>query len=192
MMDSNKPQDQIIEETDTGRSDENVPEAELRDEGGDTGGQPETVIEDAPAEPSDKELLEAEKEKFLRLAAEYDNFRKRSVKERETLYQSARADTVTKLLPVYDNLQRALETPCADEPFFKGIEMTMTQLMEILAGMGVQEISAEGEKFDPERHNAVSRASVPEAESGIITAELQKGFTINGKVIRHSVVQVNE
>ena len=153
--------------------------------------QPEAVVEDAPKDLTAEELLSAEKEKFLRLAAEYDNFRKRSVKERESLYRTAKADTVTKLLPVYDNMSRALETPCSDEAFFKGVEMTTTQLTEILTSLGVAEIPAVGEVFDPERHNAVSQASVEDVDSGIITAEFQKGFMIDGKVIRHSMVQVN-
>ena len=151
----------------------------------------EAVVEDAPKEQTPDELLAAEKEKFLRLAAEYDNFRKRSIKERESLYRTAKSDTVTKLLPVYDNMLRALETPCSDEAYFKGVEMTTTQLTEILKALGVEEIPAVGEPFDPERHNAVSQVSVEDTDSGVITAEFQKGFMIDGKVIRHSMVQVN-
>lgn len=196
-MNSNTPQDEIrdeqVDKAVEKTAEEHAPDNDSASEDihGEAENQPEIVVEDAPLEPTAEDLLEAEKEKFLRLAAEYDNFRKRSVKERDTLYQSARADTVTKLLPVYDNLLRAMETPCTDESFFKGIEMTMTQFVEILNGMGVEEIPAMGEKFDPERHNAVSQASVEGVESGIITTEMQKGFTINGKVIRHSMVQVN-
>ena len=151
----------------------------------------EPVVEDTPKEPTLDELLAAEREKFLRLAAEYDNFRKRSIKERETLYRTAKADTIAKLLPVYDNMSRALEIPCSDEAYFKGVEMTTTQFTELLAGLGVEEIPTVGEAFDPERHNAVSQASVEDMESGVITAEFQKGFTIDGKVVRHSMVQVN-
>ena len=152
---------------------------------------PEPMVEEAPKEPTLEEQLDAEREKFLRLAAEYDNFRKRSIKERESLYRTAKADTVTKLLPVYDNMSRALETPCSDEAYFKGVEMTTTLFTELLTSLGVEEIPAVGEVFDPECHNAVSQASVEDADSGVITAEFQKGFTIDGKVIRHSMVQVN-
>ncbi|NLB29749.1 MAG: nucleotide exchange factor GrpE [Clostridiales bacterium] len=166
-------------------------ETTAEDRAANAAARPEVVVEDAPREPTPEEQLDAEKEKFLRLAAEYDNFRKRSVKERETLYRSAKADTVTKLLPVFDNLTRALEAPCSDESFFKGVEMIMTQFMEILAGLGVEEIPAVGEKFDPERHDAVSQANEEDVESGVITAEFQKGFTLDKKVIRHGVVQVN-
>ena len=146
----------------------------------------ETVVE-----PTAEELIAAERDKYLRLAAEYDNYRKRSAKERENVFSDARADTVTKLLPVYDNLIRAIATPCADETYAKGIEMMLTQFTEILATLGVAEIPAEGEQFNPEHHNAVMQVDNPEVESGVITAEFQKGFMLNGKVIRHSMVQVN-
>ena len=178
-MGSKKPQDEIINEQPEETEGTEAPE------------QPEAVAPDALSEPTPEELLDLEKEKFLRLAAEYDNFRKRSTKERETLYHSAKADTVTKLLPVYDNMLRALEAPCSDESFFKGIEMMMMQFAEILQGLGVEEIAAVGDKFDPERHNAVSQATEDGTESGVITAEFQKGFTLDKKVIRHSMVQVN-
>ena len=181
-MGTKKKKDEITDEQ---------PVETTEQEASETTEQVETVIEDVPKEPTFEEQLEAEREKFLRLAAEYDNFRKRSIKERESLYRTAKADTVTKLLPVYDNMLRALEIPCSDEAYFKGVEMTTTQFTELLAGLGVEEIPAVGEVFDPERHNAVSQASVEDVESGVITAEFQKGFTVDGKVIRHSMVQVN-
>lgn len=148
-------------------------------------------VVEATAEPTAEELIAAERDKYLRLAAEYDNYRKRSAKERETTFSDARADTVAKLLPVYDNLIRALGTPCADETYAKGVEMMYTQFTEILANLGVAEIPAVGEPFNPEHHNAVSQVENPDVESGIITAEFQKGFLYNGKVIRHSMVQVS-
>ena len=173
------------------KKDENIEEKPVETTETETTELPEPLVEEASKEPTLEEQLDAEREKFLRLAAEYDNFRKRSVKERESLYRTAKADTVTKLLPVYDNMSRALETPCSDEAYFKGVEMTTTLFTELLTSLGVEDIPAVGEVFDPERHNAVSQASVEDAESGVITAEFQKGFTIDGKVIRHSMVQVN-
>lgn len=134
--------------------------------------------------------LAAEKDKYLRLAAEYDNFRKRSMKERETTYSDARADTVTRILPVYDNLERALKMECADEAFYKGIEMTMTQLTEILEGMNVLPIKAAGEPFDPNRHNAVMSVENPELGEKVVAEEFQKGFVFGERVIRHSTVIV--
>ena len=137
-----------------------------------------------------KEALSSERDKYLRLAAEYDNFRKRSIKERESTYSDARADVITRLLPVYDNLERALKTECADESFYKGIEMTMTQLTEILENIGVVTIPAVGETFDPNRHNAVMTIENPELGEKVIAEEFLKGFMLGERVIRFSTVVV--
>ncbi|MCL2152903.1 MAG: nucleotide exchange factor GrpE [Oscillospiraceae bacterium] len=137
-----------------------------------------------------QEALAVERDKYLRLAAEYDNFRKRSAKERENTYNDARADAITRLLPVYDNLERALKVECADEAFYKGVEMTMTQLMKILEGMDVRCISSVGDLFDPNLHNAVMTVENPELGEKIIAEEFQKGFTLGQRVIRHSTVVV--
>ena len=134
--------------------------------------------------------LKAERDKYLRLAAEYDNFRKRSIKERETRYGDARADTITRLLPVYDNLERALKMECTDEAFYKGIELTMTQLAETLENMGVTKIQAVGEPFDPNRHNAVMTVENPDLGEKIVADEYQKGFALGERVIRFSTVVV--
>jgi len=146
------------------------------------------------AEPNSPETpqndLAAERDKYLRLAAEYDNFRKRSAKEREMIYSSARTDVITKLLPVYDNLERALKMECLDESFYKGVEMIMTQLTETLNDMGVQVISAVGEQFDPNRHNAVMSIEDPNLGENIVAEEYQKGFILGDRVIRFSTVVV--
>ena len=134
--------------------------------------------------------LKAEKDRYLRLAAEYDNFRKRSMKEREGLYADVRSDTILKLLPVYDNLARALEHETADMAFKKGVEMTLSQLEQILEGMNVVPIPALGEKFDPAFHNAVMHVEDETAGEGIIVQEFQKGFKMGDKVIRFSMVVV--
>ena len=136
------------------------------------------------------ETLAAERDKYLRLAAEYDNYRKRSAKEREKTYHDARADVITKLLPVYDNLERALKAECADEAFYRGVEMTMTGLVEILETLGVAQIKAVGEPFDPNRHNAVMTVENPDLGEKTIAEEFQKGFTLGEKVIRFSTVVV--
>ena len=109
---------------------------------------PIETVQNEPAGQNTAELLSAEKDKYLRLAAEYDNYRKRSAKEREKIYTEARTDAISKLLPVYDNLERALKMECSDESFYKGVEMIMTQMTETLNSMGVQEIPAVGEPFD--------------------------------------------
>ena len=134
--------------------------------------------------------LAAEKDKYLRLAAEYDNYRKRSQKERETVYADAKADTVAQLLPVYDNLERALKAECADPAFYKGVEMTMDQLMSIFAKLGVEVVEAAGQPFDPALHNAVIHVEDESLGENVVAEEFQKGFTLNGKVIRFAMVKV--
>ena len=146
--------------------------------------------QDKPAEPSADALLKAEKDRYLRLAAEYDNYRKRSAKERESIYQDVRADTVTKFLPVYDNLARALGQATCDEAYRKGVEMIMTQLRDILSRMGVTEIEALGQKFDPALHNAVMHEEDETKGESEIVQELQKGFKMGDKVIRFAMVKV--
>jgi len=150
------------------------------------------IEDDGSAAESDamKKAIADEKDKYIRLAAEYDNFRKRSAKEREMIYGDARADTITKLLPVYDNLERALKMECEDEAYYKGVEMTMTQLMEILENMGVRKIPALGKPFDPNRHNAVMTIEDPELGEKIIADEFQTGFVLGDRVIRHSTAVV--
>ena len=148
--------------------------------------EPESRVLNADMEKA----LAAERDRYLRLAAEYDNFRKRSAKEREKIYNDARADTVTRLLPVYDNLERALKMVCSDEAFYKGVDMTMTQLTEIFANMDIKLIQAQGEPFDPNRHNAVMTIEDPELGEKVVAQEFQKGFTLGERVIRHSTVVV--
>ena len=134
--------------------------------------------------------LAAEKDKFLRLAAEYDNFRKRSQKEREAIFAEVRIDTVGRLLPVYDNLKRALGQSCTDEAFYKGVEMTMTQLTEIFDGLGVSAIKAVGEVFNPDLHNAIMSIEDGELGENIVKEEIQSGFTLGDRVIRFASVIV--
>lgn len=146
--------------------------------------EPEVFTRDYEAE------LAAEKDKYLRLAAEYDNYRRRSQKEREALYSDVKAETVTALLPVYDNLARALALGSSDEAFLKGIQMTMNQLEEIFTKLGVAPIAAIGETFDPDRHNAVRHVDDEAVGENIIVEEFQKGFTLGDKVIRFAMVVV--
>lgn len=134
--------------------------------------------------------LKAEKEKYLRLAAEYDNYRKRSIKEREALYDDIRSETIKKILPVFDNLSRALFVECADSAFYKGVEMTMVQLKEIFSNLGVAEIEAVGAPFNPDVHNAVMHVEDPDLGSSVVAEEFEKGFKIGDKVIRCSMVKV--
>jgi len=151
---------------------------------------PKESVQDEVAQQLAAELLSVERDKYLRLAAEYDNFRKRSAKEREMIYSDARIDAISKLLPVYDNLERALKMECSDESYYKGVEMIMTQLTDALNGMGVKEIPAVGEPFDPNRHNAVMKIEDPGLGENMIAEEYQKGFAIGDRVIRFSTVVV--
>ena len=134
--------------------------------------------------------LAAEKDRYLRLAAEYDNFRKRSQKERESVYADAKGDTVLQLLPVYDNLERALKAECSDPAFYKGVEMIMGQLKGIFEKLGVEPIEAAGKPFDPALHNAVMHVEDEALGENMVAEEFQKGFTLNGKVIRFAMVKV--
>lgn len=151
----------------------------------------ETAVDtDKPAEPTAEELLAAEKDKYTRLYAEYENYRRRSQKEREALYSQVKSDTVTGFLPVYDNLERALKAGCADEAFLKGVEMTMSQLESVLESLGVKKIDALGCKFDANLHNAVMHVEDDEHGENEVVEEFQKGFTLGDKVIRFSMVKV--
>ena len=146
------------------------------------------------AQPSEAEVLQKkldeEHDQFLRLAAEYDNFRKRSRKEREALYTDVRVETVKKFLPVFDNLERALAHETADEQYKKGVELTMSELRKIMAGLGVEEFGAAGEPFDPNAHNAVMHTEDEALGENVVAEVFQRGFRIGEKVIRFAVVKV--
>lgn len=169
---------------------EAAPEKEGRKSGRAARKEAELKKELAEAKAASEAALSAEKDKYLRLAAEYDNYRRRSQKERESVYADAKADTILKLLPVYDNLERALKTECADAAFYKGVEMTMGQLMEILGKLGVEPIQAAGQPFDPAAHNAVLHIEDESLGENTVAEEFQRGFTLNGKVIRFAMVKV--
>lgn len=167
--------------------------------------QPETKTESAPAEeeapaeepkaqePSETDTLKASlaeaNDKYLRMLAEYDNYRRRSQKERESIYTDVRADTVTKFLPVYDNLARAVQHE-TDEETRKGVEAIFTQLKSILEGLGVTEIETVGKKFDPTLHDALLHIDDEKYGEGEIVLELEKGFKLGDRVIRFARVQV--
>ncbi len=135
--------------------------------------------------------LAALKDQHLRLAAEYDNYRKRTAKEKEGLYRDARNDTIVKFLEVYDNLERAVQQAGDEENVHKkGMEMIFHQLMDILTKLGVEILDPLGQPFDPERHNAVMHIEDEEKGESIVTAVFQKGFLLGDKVLRFAAVQV--
>ena len=137
-----------------------------------------------------EEKYNAEHDAYLRLAAEFDNFRKRTAKEKEQLYMNGRCDAVEKLLPVYDNLERALNQPTEDTAYQKGVEMTLTQLVTILNGLGVEIFGQVGDPFDPAIHNAIVHTEDETVAESTVTQVFQKGFRIGEKIVRFAMVQV--
>ncbi len=135
--------------------------------------------------------LESVKDQFVRLTAEYDNYRKRTAKEKDGIYQDAKADTIKAFLTVYDNLERAaLSEGGEDSPHKKGLEMIFSQYKEILKSLGVEEIEARGASFDPELHNAVMHIEDENFGENQVAQVFQAGFRMGDKIIRHAIVQV--
>lgn len=153
---------------------------------------PGEAPEAAAPEDTEAPVLEqmVPKEQFLRLAAEYDNYRKRTAREKENLWTEAKADTVQAFLPVYDNLERALKQDTADEAYKKGVEMIMAQMKEVFAKLGVTEIEAQGQPFDPNLHNAVMHIEDENLGENTVAQVFQAGFMLGEKVIRFAMVQV--
>ena len=137
-----------------------------------------------------EEKYNALNDSHLRLAAEYDNFRKRTIKEKEASYGNGKSDAVAKMLPVYDNLERALNQETADTAFKKGVEMTMNELVKIFTALGVEIFGTVGDEFDPNLHNAVMHIDSEELGENTISQVFQKGFKIGEKVVRFAMVQV--
>lgn len=150
----------------------------------------EEKVPDEKAEKAARQL-ESVKDQFVRLTAEYDNYRKRTAKEKDNLYQDAKADTIKEFLAVYDNLERAVATEGdEDSPHKKGLEMIFHQYQEILKKLGVTEIEAQGQPFDPEKHNAVMHIDDENLGENVVSQVFQAGFLLGDKVIRHAIVQV--
>lgn len=137
-----------------------------------------------------KKSLSDQEDKFLRLAAEYDNYRRRSQKEKESAWSDAKADTAAAFLPVYDNLERALKQETADEAYKKGVELTMKGLQDAMTKLGVEVIPAMGETFDPNFHNAVMHVDDDAVEENTVVDVFQQGFKCGEKVIRFAMVKV--
>ena len=190
-----KEKEQTAPETEAAEQEDTAPpeEAVTQDSAAE-----ETVTEET-AEEIDPVLAELEalktqlaegEDRFLRLAAEYDNFRRRSKQEKDNLYAEAKADAVKALLPVYDNLERALKQETADEAYKKGVEMTMTGLRKAFEGLGVTEIDAVGQSFDPNIHNAVMHIEDDTLGENMVAEVFQTGFMLGEKVIRFAMVKV--
>ena len=145
--------------------------------------------QDCIIDPKQQELDELN-DRYKRVLAEFENYKKRSGKERETLYNSILADVVESFLPIVDNLENALKADTKDVEYKKGIELVLKQIQTLLKSKGVEEIPAIGETFDPALHEAVSSVQDPEKNTQEIVQEYRKGYKIGHKVIRHSMVVV--
>ncbi|MCH5187834.1 MAG: nucleotide exchange factor GrpE [Oscillospiraceae bacterium] len=149
------------------------------------------VVEPQSAEDETQKKLEALNDKYMRTLAEYDNYRKRSIREKEAIYPEAKADAAAKFLPVMDNLERALGIETEKNAFYEGVELVKKQLEEVFKNLGVEAISAEaGEEFNPELHNAVMHVEDEDYGENVIVEELQKGYKLGDRVLRHSMVKV--
>ena len=151
---------------------------------------PEAETVETPAANPWEEKYNAEHDSYLRLAADYDNFRKRTAKEKEASYTNGKADAVAKLLPVYDDLERALNQQTEDAAYKKGVELTMQGLLKIFGDLGVEVYGEAGDEFDPNLHNAVMHIESEDLGENTISQVFQKGFKTGEKVIRFAMVQV--
>lgn len=174
---------------------EPVTEAQAETQAGQTDAQPQGEQTETP-DPllseleSLKDQVAQQEDKYLRLAAEYDNYRRRTAKEKESIWADAKADAAVAFLPVYDNLERALKQETADEAYKKGVEMTMTQLKTVLEQLGIKEIPALGQPFDPNLHNAVMHVEDENFGENTVCDVFQVGFQLGEKVIRFAMVKV--
>lgn len=156
----------------------------------------EVTEEVTPEETAEQPENEFEKkyndvnEKYMRTLAEYDNYRKRTIKEKESIYPEAKAVVIEKFLPIMDNFQRAIDSAENKDGFYEGVVMLKKQMDEVLAALGVEEIPSVGETFNPELHNAVMHIDDEEQGENVIVEEFQKGYKIGDRVIRHSMVKV--
>lgn len=175
-----EPEEEEAAEENSGQQEEKPEDAETGKEEGKSGS----------AAASEEE--EAWSDKYTRLMADFQNFKKRTEKEKADVYSFANEKIMTDLLQVIDNFERALGSECQDQAYAEGMQMIFKQFTDILKNAGLEEIEAVGHDFDPNFHHAVLTDSNPDFDSGKVTEVLQKGYKLNGKVIRPSMVKVNE
>lgn len=201
-IDINEEKDQVTEETaeelekeaqetaDQEQPEENAAEAEAEKQEAESG-----ETEDAPADHNEEKAEEVDEDlqtKFLRLSADFQNYRRRVDKEKSDIYAYANEKIVLQLLEVMDNFERAMQTADPEDKYVQGIALIFKQLEDLLKKNNVEEIEALGKSFDPAYHNAVMTEAAEDTESGTITKVLQKGYTMNSKVIRPAMVAVSE
>lgn len=155
-----------------------------------TAAEEQAETKETELEKLEKELNE-QKDNYLRIAAEYDNFRKRSQREKESAYGESKARVLTKFLPVIDNFERANENTQSNlEDYKKGIDMIQKQLMDVFTSFGVESFGEAGEQFDPNIHSAVMHDDDDSLEENVITDVFSKGYKIGDKILRHAMVKV--
>ncbi len=182
-----------IEDISSEAEPEDLEDQKAEDKGADEGTETSGQAEEAPAEDAKgSEEEEAWSEKYTRLMADFQNFRKRTDKEKADVYSYANEKIMTDLLTVLDNFERALGSECRDDAYAEGMKMIFKQFTDILTSSGLEEIDAVGQDFDPNFHHAVLTDNNADFDSGKVTEVLQKGYKLNGKVIRPSMVKVNE
>ena len=191
MSDENK-NEEVIEEKPEAQTEEKAgtPKEEKKEKAKKEKAEKKKEEKTEPQEDKKPEAPQAQSDAYLRLLAEYDNYRKRSQREKDSLYADIKADTLLKFLPVYDNLVRALKQPTEDEAYRKGIEMIMTQFNTTMEKLGVEKIESLGRTFDPALHNAVMHVDDETKGENEIVEVFQEGFRLGDKVIRFAMVKV--
>lgn len=191
-----KQEGEVLEEPTTRLPDEESPPEEEVPAAEETPESPESP--ESPQEPEKlleelegcRAALAQKEEQYLRLAAEYDNYRKRTTREKESAWTSAKGETAKAFLPVYDDLERALRQETADEAYRKGVEMTMNELKKVFSSLGLVEIPALGQPFDANVHSAVMHVEDDAAGENTVVEVFQTGFTLGDQVIRYAMVKV--
>ena len=191
-MSDEKKNEEVIEEKPEAQAEEKAgtPKEEKKEKAKKEKAEKKKEEKTEPQEDKKPEAPQAQSDAYLRLLAEYDNYRKRSQREKDSLYADIKADTLLKFLPVYDNLVRALNQPTEDEAYRKGIEMIMTQFCTTMEKLGVEKIESLGKTFDPALHNAVMHVDDETKGENEIVEVFQEGFRLGDKVIRFAMVKV--
>ena len=191
-MSDEKKNEEVIEEKPEAQAEEKAgtPKEEKKEKAKKEKAEKKKEEKTEPQEDKKPEAPQAQSDAYLRLLAEYDNYRKRSQREKDSLYADIKADTLLKFLPVYDNLVRALKQPTEDEAYRKGIEMIMTQFNTTMEKLGVEKIESLGKTFDPALHNAVMHVDDETKGENEIVEVFQEGFRLGDKVIRFAMVKV--
>lgn len=185
-----KPEAEAAEEKAAGEKNADAPEEEKNDKK-ETKDDKKGSAEEGEQKKEEEEKEESSDEKYMRLMADFQNYKRRTEKEKADVYTYANEKIMTDLLQVLDNFERALANECQDKKYAEGMELIFKQLSDVLTKSGLEEIEAKGKEFDPNFHHAVLTDDNDEFESGQVTEVLQKGYKLNNKVIRPAMVKVN-